>query len=97
MSRKSVVEKHRNAEFIRRKCNNRVSHNKRFFHKQYIFLVPKKGGEHRPVINLEDLNVFLRYKHFKMEGIHLLKDILVRNDLKNIEKMLVRTTSLLLN
>ena len=34
-----------------------------------LFLVPKKGGEMRPVINLKDLNVFLKYNHFKMEGI----------------------------
>ena len=37
-----------------------------------IFMFPKKGGEHRAVINLKG--------HFKMEGIHFLKDILVRND-----------------
>ncbi|CAG2197965.1 unnamed protein product [Mytilus edulis] len=45
-----------------------------------IFLVPKKGGGQRPVINLKGLNVFLRYEHFKMEGIHLLKDLLLKND-----------------
>ncbi|CAG2233597.1 unnamed protein product [Mytilus edulis] len=45
-----------------------------------IFLVPKKEGGQRPVINLKGLNVFLRYEHFKMEGIHLLKDLLLKND-----------------
>ena len=45
-----------------------------------IFLVPKKGGEMRPVINLKDLNVFLKYNHFMMEGIHMLIDMLMRND-----------------
>lgn len=34
------------------------------------FLVPKKGpNEWRPIINLKPLNQFLRYRHFKMEGI----------------------------
>ena len=45
-----------------------------------IFLVQKKGGGQRPVINLKDLNNFLRYEHFKMEGVHLLKDLLLQND-----------------
>lgn len=45
-----------------------------------IFLVPKQGEEQRPIINLKGLNIFLKYKHFKMEGIHLLKDLLIKND-----------------
>lgn len=45
-----------------------------------IFLVPKKDGGQRPVFNLKHLNVFLKYEHFKMEGIHLLKDLLQKND-----------------
>ena len=45
-----------------------------------LFLVPKRDGNSRPVINLKDLNVFLQYDHFKMEGIHLLRDILQPND-----------------
>lgn len=35
-----------------------------------IFLVPKKGGEMRPVINLKALNQFVEVQHFKMEGMH---------------------------
>ena len=45
-----------------------------------LFLVPKRDGNSRPVINLKDLSVFLQYDHFKMEGIHLLCDILQPND-----------------
>ena len=45
-----------------------------------LFLVPKRDGNSRPVINLKDLNVFLQYDHFKMEGIHLLRDLLQPND-----------------
>ena len=42
----------------------------------HLFLVPKKDGEQRPVINLKVLNTFIPYKHFKMEGLHILKEIL---------------------
>ncbi|XP_044146965.1 uncharacterized protein LOC122935270 [Bufo gargarizans] len=45
-----------------------------------IFLVHKKGGQMRPVINLRPLNRFVRYRHFKMEGIHLLRDLLLKGD-----------------
>ena len=41
-----------------------------------LFLVPKRDGNSRPVLNLKELNVFLKYDHFKMEGIHLLRDLL---------------------
>ena len=46
----------------------------------HIFLVPRKGGGQRPVINLKNLNQFLRYEHFKMEGIHMLRDLLKKGD-----------------
>lgn len=45
-----------------------------------IFLVPKKDGGWRPVINLRSLNTHLRIPHFKMEGIQSLKDILRQGD-----------------
>lgn len=38
-----------------------------------LFLVPKKDGGQRPVINLKCLNAFIEAPHFKMEGIHTLK------------------------
>ena len=40
-----------------------------------MFLVPKKGGQFRPVINLKALNQFVRPQNFKMEGIQMLKDL----------------------
>ena len=55
-----------------------------------IFLVPKKDGGQRPVINLKSLNAFVHTEHFKMEGIHILKDLLrvgdwmVKVDLKDV-------------
>jgi len=43
-----------------------------------IFVVPKKDGKFRPVVNLKALNRFM--KHFKMEVVHLLKDLLQKGD-----------------
>ena len=37
-----------------------------------LFVVPKMGGGHRPVINLKHLKGFVPYEHFKMESIHML-------------------------
>uniref|UniRef100_H3B4D0 ribonuclease H n=1 Tax=Latimeria chalumnae TaxID=7897 RepID=H3B4D0_LATCH len=54
-----------------------------------IFLVPKKDAGWRPFINLRSLNKFIVFQHFKMEGLHLLRDTLqsgdwmVRLDLKD--------------
>ncbi len=45
-----------------------------------LFIVPKKGGGFRPVINLKCLNEFIKPEHFKMEGMHMLKDVLQQND-----------------
>ena len=41
-----------------------------------IFLIYKKDGGQRPVINLKALNQFVNTEHFKMEGIHTVKDLL---------------------
>ena len=45
-----------------------------------MFIVPKKDGGNRPVINLKPLNQFLVYEHFKKEGIHMLRDLLKQDD-----------------
>ena len=45
-----------------------------------LFLVPKKDRGQRPVINLKALNNFVNKQHFKMEGIHTLKDLLRKGD-----------------
>ena len=45
-----------------------------------IFVIPKKGGGQRPVFNVKHLNQFVRYDHFKMEDIHMLRDLLKPND-----------------
>ena len=45
-----------------------------------IFVVPKKDGTHRPVINLKALNKFVKCQHFKMEGPQMIKDLLQKED-----------------
>ena len=56
-----------------------VSENEEGFYSR-IFLVPKKDGQMRPVINLRPLNQFLVHNHFKMEGMHVVRDLLQKND-----------------
>ena len=58
--------------------NNRVTTDRSFY--LSLFLVPKKDGGLRPVINLKKLNEFIAPHHFKMEGIHTLKDLLRKGD-----------------
>ena len=41
-----------------------------------IFVVPS----HRPVINLKNLNYYIQYSRFKMEGLFLLKETLQEED-----------------
>ena len=45
-----------------------------------LFLVDKSDGGKRPVINLKNLNSFIPYQHFEMEGLHLMKDLLQEGD-----------------
>ena len=45
-----------------------------------LFLVPKKSGQMRPVINLKSLNQWVEAPHFKMEGIATLRDLLRAGD-----------------
>lgn len=45
-----------------------------------LFLVPKPDGRMRPVINLKALNLWVRPQHFKMEGIHTLREIVAQDD-----------------
>lgn len=45
-----------------------------------LFLVPKKDRGQRPVINLKALKQFIQTHHFKMEGIHTLKNTIKLDD-----------------
>ena len=47
-----------------------------------MFLVSKKDGGHRPIINLKRLKEFISHNNFKMEGIHIMpKDLLRKEDM----------------
>ena len=45
-----------------------------------LFLVPKKTGDMRPVVNLKPLNEFVRKIHFKMENIQTALNFIPRGD-----------------
>jgi hypothetical protein len=45
-----------------------------------LFLVPKKGGGQRPVLDLSSLNQFIDTEHFKMENLATLKSLLNKGD-----------------
>jgi len=45
-----------------------------------MFMVPKKDGGQRPVINLKALNTYVKTEHFKMEGLHTVKALLQKED-----------------
>ena len=42
----------------------------------FLFLREKKDGSQRPIINLKPFNQCVTYHHFKMEGIHLVLDMI---------------------
>ena len=42
--------------------------------------MPKKDGGQRLVINLKSVNKFVHTEHLKMEGIHVLRDLLRAGD-----------------
>jgi len=45
-----------------------------------LFLVPKKTGDTRPVINLKPLNEFIQNIHFKMENIQMALNLITKGD-----------------
>ena len=45
-----------------------------------LFLVGKKDGGYRPVINLKMLNQLIPFLHFKMEGLSLLRNVIQERD-----------------
>ena len=58
----------RSGRLFKKRCNrdSSTSRNKFRFYSTF-FLVPKKNGKMRPVINLRPLNIYLRKTHFKMD------------------------------
>ena len=49
-----------------------------FYHR--IFLVAKKGGGQRPVLDLSPLNKFVQTEHFKMENLMTIKSLINKGD-----------------
>lgn len=45
-----------------------------------IFLVPKKDGTSRPIINLKNLNEFVEYQHFKQENLQFALELIEKDD-----------------
>ena len=45
-----------------------------------VFVVPKRDGGWRPIINLQKLNNYIHCPHFKMENIFSLRDISKKGD-----------------
>jgi hypothetical protein len=45
-----------------------------------LFVIPKKSGGFRPIVNLKPLNCFIRYEHFKMENLDSARFILRKGD-----------------
>ena len=45
-----------------------------------VFVLPKAGGQCRPVINLKALNHFVIAPHFKMESIKTVKYLIYKDD-----------------
>ena len=47
---------------------------------QFYVCGAQKDGGSRPVVNLKPFDQYLAYEHFKMEGIHMLRDLLKKGD-----------------
>ena len=45
-----------------------------------LFLVPKKGGQFRPVVNLKGLNQFVAYQSFRLENLNSLRPLVQLGD-----------------
>ena len=62
-----------------------------------LFIIPKKCGDLRPVINLKPLNESVHYHHFKMEGLNTLLDLLSGSEffttMRTFRYPFMRTTS----
>ncbi|KZS19204.1 Uncharacterized protein APZ42_014437, partial [Daphnia magna] len=45
-----------------------------------LFVIPKKSGGFRPIVNLKPLNQFIQYEHFKMENLDSARFLLRKGD-----------------
>lgn len=77
--RKISSGRSRSSKDVRKRGNKRNKHISRILSQSYI-PSRKKGGGQRPVINLRELNSHLNYTHFKMEGIHSVRNMIQQGD-----------------
>ncbi len=66
-------------ELLQKGVVTQVEETRDSFHST-LFLVPKKDGKQRPVINLKALNQYVQTYHFKMEGLQMLKNLIKPGD-----------------
>lgn len=62
-----------------------IKSNSRWVCQQPVSCLPKGGGQ-TPVIDLMNSNHFVKYEHFKMENIHMLRDLLKKRRLTDQNK-----------
>ena len=58
-----------------------------------LFMVLKKDGDQRPIMNLKKLNSFVQTEHFKMEGIQRPPKVMRLDDKSRPEGWLLHDTS----
>ena len=65
---------------VRKKCDRTCpsAYSERFLFN--IFLIPKKTGDLRPVINLRSLNRYLKKQHFKMDSLNSVLNLVQQGD-----------------
>lgn len=57
-----------------------ISHLRKGIFLSPMFVVPKKNGKMRPVLDLRELNQYIHYQHFKMENLNTVRSLIRRND-----------------
>ena len=67
------------SELVRKRAIFPISYTEGGFYSS-LFLVPKKSGGYRPIVNLKKLNTFVRYEHFKMETMEDVRQLLRPGD-----------------
>ena len=77
---KSLSNRQGNKVFVKQNCNSSstVYSKHAFYHR--MFLVEKKNGGYRPVLDLSPLNTFIETTHFKMENLATLKSLINPGD-----------------
>ena len=70
----------RSKHFIRKRCNRTSTKSRESGFYSTFFLVPKKNGKMRPIINLKPLNRYLKKTHFKMDTLSKVLNLVKTGD-----------------